>query len=186
MQKTERALRGGLSPRVRGNPYAMPHSAAWRGSIPACAGEPPWRPLEYGHGAVYPRVCGGTRSINQVEAALQGLSPRVRGNLKHDGGKIIGQGSIPACAGEPLFFRRSLCLTGVYPRVCGGTIGGLYECQLYWGLSPRVRGNRNRSDRCRPSRGSIPACAGEPPLEVEQQKVWRVYPRVCGGTPFKS
>ena len=29
---------------------------------------------------VYPRVCGGTRIETVVAAAVQGLSPRVRGN----------------------------------------------------------------------------------------------------------
>ena len=31
--------------------------------------------------------------------------------------------------------------------------------------------------------GSIPACAGEPLVPVVYPLAWRVYPRVCGGTP---
>ena len=30
--------------------------------------------------------------------------------------------------------------------------------------------------------GSIPACAGEPPVTAAILCCWRVYPRVCGGT----
>ena len=30
--------------------------------------------------------------------------------------------------------------------------------------------------------GSIPACAGEPPVAIISSILRRVYPRVCGGT----
>ena len=72
---------------------------------------------------------------------LKGLSPRVRGNLHLGGRPAAVDGSIPACAGEPLpdvgLGRRP----EVYPRVCGGTRA--FSCALYSGsgLSPRVRGN---------------------------------------------
>ena len=50
------------------------------------------------------------------------------------------------------------------------------------GLSPRVRGN-HAGHRRRPCRlGSIPACAGEPASSMSRGRIWRVYPRVCGGT----
>ena len=78
----------GLSPRVRGNLLAGSVAAvAWR-SIPACAGEPgrthaprttPW---------VYPRVCGGTGLPQDVTIPVEGLSPRVRGNLSFDRSKM--------------------------------------------------------------------------------------------------
>ncbi len=70
---------------------------------------------------VYPRVCGGTRIIANNPPNVQGLSPRVRGNL---GGCQVGDAtgrSIPACAGEPLFEMPFLARMEVYPRVCGGT-----------------------------------------------------------------
>ena len=70
----------GLSPRVRGNPIALPTAAVGIRSIPACAGEPPgcWR--RTGLGPVYPRVCGGTYSSGVSAQVENGLSPRVRGN----------------------------------------------------------------------------------------------------------
>ena len=51
---------------------------------------------------VYPRVCGGTRSLRLLIAPT-GLSPRVRGNLLAGlPVTAVNQlGSIPACAGEP-------------------------------------------------------------------------------------
>ena len=53
----------GLSPRVRGNPRAFNQRAAAAGSIPACAGEPQHCHCPHRAGRVYPRVCGGTRSL---------------------------------------------------------------------------------------------------------------------------
>ena len=52
-----------------------------------------------------------------------------------------GQGSIPACAGEPATGGRIAQMRGVYPRVCGGTGAGQWHWETPEGLSPRVRGN---------------------------------------------
>ena len=112
----------GLSPRVRGNLRRLCDSYLYRGSIPACAGEPlvlQPRPRLW---PVYPRVCGGNlprayhhryreRSIPACAgepawrlwwcAGVVGLSPRVRGNLPWTLRWWSWKGSIPACAGEP-------------------------------------------------------------------------------------
>ena len=52
----------GLSPRVRGNRNRGGAGGVGGGSIPACAGEPSCYRLPSIISAVYPRVCGGTRS----------------------------------------------------------------------------------------------------------------------------
>ena len=91
----------GLSPRVRGNPRAYRYTAAAAGSIPACAGEPPKVRCRYGAARVYPRVCGGTLGIINRSINGDGLSPRVRGNLRLQDDLANRGGSIPACAGEP-------------------------------------------------------------------------------------
>ena len=130
---------------------------------------------------VYPRVCGGTdRSNKEARPHVQeGLSPRVRGNpIRLSCLHERRQGSIPACAGEPRV-RPVLQLERqwVYPRVCGGTSTVHIEasarsipacagepfrrCGSGGGLSPRVRGNLQRTYQ-----------------SPEQE----VYPRVCGGT----
>ena len=70
----------------------------------------------------------------------------------------------------------------VYPRVCGGTGARCMRCQYLYGLSPRVRGNREHVMKGIISIGSIPACAGEPGACNERHHQHRVYPRVCGGT----
>ena len=70
----------GLSPRVRGNHCALPVDRPFARSIPACAGEPLYPALVYGHFEVYPRVCGGTPNMSTPSFSIAGLSPRVRGN----------------------------------------------------------------------------------------------------------
>ena len=50
----------GLSPRVRGNPFAVRRGVPLPRSIPACAGEPSRCGIAGCLGTVYPRVCGGT------------------------------------------------------------------------------------------------------------------------------
>ena len=92
----------GLSPRVRGNPAGRCACRRWRGSIPACAGEPVLDPLLDVHLGVYPRVCGGTSSTSAPSNRSYGLSPRVRGNPVSYSSRTTWRGSIPACAGEPL------------------------------------------------------------------------------------
>ena len=71
----------GLSPRVRGNPSTISTATTSGGSIPACAGEPSIEERRANRGRVYPRVCGGTQAETWTNVLLEGLSPRVRGNL---------------------------------------------------------------------------------------------------------
>ncbi len=139
---------GGLSPRVRGNLLVMRAVPSIRGSIPACAGEPPSCSSRHDRQRVYPRVCGGTLGALVADELIEGLSPRVRGNHYSPSLNSSSFGSIPACAGEPGTQPRLRATRRVYPRVCGGTRSG----------GPSL----HRSG------GSIPACAGEPRLT--QQK----------------
>ena len=82
---TQTMVPAGLSPRVRGNHHA-PERAAWRRrSIPACAGEPLHGLACIRRSKVYPRVCGGTQSMDTSSPCFGGLSPRVRGNPQWPG-----------------------------------------------------------------------------------------------------
>ena len=70
----------------------------------------------------------------------------------------------------------------VYPRVCGGTLQKALRGSVMLGLSPRVRGNPQKT-AARPGHPwSIPACAGEPGGAGAARSLAGVYPRVCGGT----
>ena len=153
---------GGLSPPVRGN-HGLPKGwpMRWR-SIPACAGEPTHGGRVGGGAAVYPRLCGGTKAAAIAVDKVDGLSPPVRGNLARMVSAICFPGSIPACAGEPPSKRAARPALSVYPRLCGGTAGGMLSGTRGRGLSPPVRGNLVAAERDPADRRSIPACAGEP------------------------
>ena len=171
----------GLSPRVRGSRLANPRGREQLGSIPACAGEPCRLSLHPHSAWVYPRVCGGARREAAAGRPSQGLSPRVRGSLRPDWLEWPTPGSIPACAGEPSGPSPDRSWRAVYPRVCGGAFPGISGTGSCGGLSPRVRGSPSRTRSGRLSRGSIPACAGEPVHLVGLPLKGAVYPRVCGG-----
>ena len=160
----------------------MSFAARLARSIPACAGEPPYRASCRPSGRVYPRVCGGTWRSRRARRSAAGLSPRVRGNpgTGIPPGRLLR--SIPACAGEPHRSAGRLGRCEVYPRVCGGTPGVLAARRVNAGLSPRVRGNLDGRSARRYDPGSIPACAGEPSMSVIVIPLKAVYPRVCGGT----
>ena len=86
----------------------------------------------------------------------------MRGNQTYPVRREDGQGSIPACAGEPGEAGTVLELLRVDPRVCGGTTAAPPTLSANAGRSPRVRGNHMHRANPHPRRGSIPACAGEP------------------------
>ena len=172
----------GLSPRVRGNPERRLVIDLVLRSISACAGEPRrgWGRLRVGR--VYPRVCGGTSVMPTGKNRTTGLSPRVRGNRMALRCRTPGAGSIPACAGEPIWHVVAVAVIEVYPRVCGGTRTVWHSSTMTIGLSPRVRGNLIISGPTWAALRSIPACAGEPAPVGWRWPVFQVYPRVCGGT----
>ena len=175
-------LNEGLSPRVRGNRRRRRYPLGNGGSIPACAGEPIVGHRKAETARVYPRVCGGTPAGLSRGIPAKGLSPRVRGNRMTLYISRQSPGSIPACAGEPGSGPYISPRPAVYPRVCGGTNAGLDDVQDVGGLSPRVRGNLAPQYAYVRSRGSIPACAGEPGNCRKLVDAVTVYPRVCGGT----
>ena len=125
---------------------------------------------------------GGTARSGLEDVYFQGLSPRVRGNRPEPRHRARLRGSIPACTGEPGYLRTPSPPMRVYPRVYGGTPVLDPSPSPDPGLSPRVRGNRHHLRSRGPSRGSIPACTGEPASEIVQQSNGWVYPRVYGGT----
>ena len=173
---------GGLSPRVRGNLVLLGVYLIGMWSIPACAGEPCSTLTHRSDWGVYPRVCGGTPREWVSRSTTGGLSPRVRGNPSVALKVAQCRGSIPACAGEPVPAVPAALVSGVYPRVCGGTADCGFRNGVKKGLSPRVRGNHLPAGLLYARPRSIPACAGEPSSPpCCGPDIW-VYPRVCGGT----
>ena len=172
----------GLSPRVRGNRIEICIITKGDGSIPACTGEPSKVRSRTIQNWVYPRVYGGTSEPISKITIPPGLSPRVRGNpfLTKKASEIMG--SIPACTGEPAYDSALEWVLRVYPRVYGGTRMMSWRLLPSLGLSPRVRGNRRNPSVPYGGTGSIPACTGEPSCGRIPCNMWRVYPRVYGGT----
>ena len=139
----------GPSPRVRGSLVQARFGSAFKGSIPACAGEPQSVYREWLGRGVHPRVCGGATKrrgpippcagpsprvrgspdLSKCGALRRGPSPRVRGSRI---GSVRGSRlmrSIPACAGEPGGLDFLADIERVHPRVCGGASGrGRYLC----------------------------------------------------------
>ena len=152
----------GLSPRLRGNQVRRVLRDDGTGSIPAPAGEPPLSASWVGSHRVYPRACGGTQLALCLRPALDGLSPRLRGNLMPVRRHLRSLRSIPAPAGEPSPSLRAYPGIRVYPRACGGTIRVDHRATDIDGLSPRLRGNQLRLSRRTEHHRSIPAPAGEP------------------------
>ncbi len=172
----------GLSPRGRGNLCTKWGQGAYRGSIPAWAGEP-------GSGedaapilTVYPRVGGGTSRMSGQRSASRGLSPRGRGNHFRADACFYFTRSIPAWAGEPARRLSTGLYEPVYPRVGGGTAVDHWQNEVIRGLSPRGRGNQGVDSVGALWYRSIPAWAGEPHIRHIANERNAVYPRVGGGT----
>ena len=156
------SLGQGLSPHVRGNRGRGQAFGRRGGSIPACTGKPGNIGSGYRTLGVYPRMYGETpRKSKRVQDAL-GLSPHVRGNLPAAMDRSVGAGSIPACTGKPYPRARARTCEEVYPRMYGETPANTPPRSGGPGLSPHVRGNRQRGASTKSCIWSIPACTGKP------------------------
>ena len=116
----------------------------------------------------------------------QGLSPLVRGKRQHHDTNIYTRGSIPACAGETNSAICAWVSQTVYPRLCGGNMGEIHLASGLMGLSPLVRGKQSNKPTGKTGRGSIPACAGETTINLNETLSGWVYPRLCGGNMVSS
>ena len=134
----------GLSPRVRGIPFAEEPRPRTVRSIPACTGNP-YEPKPFVRDwEVYPRVYGESAATPMIPYLKAGLSPRVRGIPGDGGGRRQHPGSIPACTGNPNPNEPAKNWAQVYPRVYGESLGGILAGLRHTGLSPRVRGIRQQ------------------------------------------
>ena len=172
----------GPSPRMRGNPHDAREGARHGGPIPAHAGQPARRTQPSPTTRAYPRACGATEGMCRSASAQYGLSPRMRGNHPAVSDRLARQGPIPAHAGQPRANRDGVRSLGAYPRACGATGPVSWADPSAWGLSPRMRGNRNVSKVLTCAAGPIPAHAGQPVRWRPLVRRRRAYPRACGAT----
>ncbi len=171
----------GRSPRARGRPPSRDWRSGRAGSIPACAGETWWRRSSRRPSRVDPRVRGGDASARMISRAGMGRSPRARGRRCTQEAAALGQGSIPACAGETSSATCTAPLPRVDPRVRGGDSSGSWRGLRVGGRSPRARGRPVFNSSWAANMGSIPACAGETEGFPRSASCARVDPRVRGG-----
>ena len=157
-----------------------------RGTIPACAGEPRLHESRPSQAGDHPRVRGGTCPTAPQPHPAEGPSPRARGNRLTTMATARSMGTIPACAGEPERVCGGELVRGDHPRVRGGTKLVAEALKRHPGPSPRARGNPRRSIWRSHHRGTIPACAGEPPRPPPRASAPRDHPRVRGGTGRRS
>ena len=115
-----RKLKSGSSPHVRGTPAWTGQHPAWRGIIPACA--------------------GNTRRRLLRDKRLLGSSPHVRGTPGAVRGPDDLEGIIPACAGNTRWKPRSSQRARDHPRMCGEHISPVSIGNPLPGSSPHVRG----------------------------------------------
>ena len=130
----------------------------------------------------YPRLRGGTNDALAECGEAGGLSPPARGNPGGAERRVMTEGPIPACAGEPLVRGGGQRVHGAYPRLRGGTRATSCPGRLLSGLSPPARGNQDQLGNVLADGGPIPACAGEPPSTARAWYGRRAYPRLRGGT----
>ncbi len=149
------------------------------GSIPAPTG----KPLGLSRLPIIPAPTGKPLSqFVRRNVDEDGLSPRLRGNLRHHFGDTPVEGSIPAPTGKPPPGRPRLADTGVYPRAYGETGPSSWAGSSRTGLSPRLRGNPVVNAVSRHCLRSIPAPTGKPAIPAPAVTTSPVYPRAYGET----
>ena len=170
----------GPSPRVRGIPRSGRSERSGIGSIPAGAGNPRGTLPGRVRMRVHPRGCGESGDYNPQMKMSQGPSPRVRGIPQRVPDLLLGPGSIPAGAGNPVRAALVMQLEWVHPRGCGESQRLVRPNGPARGPSPRVRGIPCSGMRRPGMIGSIPAGAGNPRRGGGPPPRPRVHPRGCG------
>ena len=152
----------GRSPRARGSHDSRSFRRCFRGSIPACAGEPSEVSYSASFAKVDPRVRGGATAVPVGNLRAKGRFPRARGSPGAQGGGGDPKGSIPACAGEPPMASPLHRHFESIPACAG---------------EPEVKAALAISQR------SIPACAGEPAQPNPYALLTESIP-ACAGEPL--
>ena len=96
-------------------------------SIPAYAGDPVFAARDAALGKVYPRLRGGSAERAVITRLADGLSPPTRGILRARRIAYNRDRSIPAYAGDPRIRRVAVSVSGVYPRLRGGSFDVEWE-----------------------------------------------------------
>ena len=151
---------GGSSPRMRGTHVSPFREFAFRGIIPAYAGNTPVPCFVDLRFRDHPRVCGEHSPQAQNLIIAAGSSPRMRGTPHHDTNQPVCKGIIPAYAGNTYGVAFASAIAWDHPRVCGEHLSMWRVRSCCLGSSPRMRGTPE-PELVRPApHGIIPAYAG--------------------------
>ena len=170
----------GSSPRMRGTQTHPRHQRSTRGIIPAYAGNTGSARTLRRSARDHPRVCGEHWERTNASSLSTGSSPRMRGTPDLGRALAVGEGIIPAYAGNT-----GDCLSHVlafedHPRVCGEHYRLSLQRPRLWGSSPRMRGTLTASGMVDAEAGIIPAYAGNTCPAIHKHSRTRDHPRVCG------
>ena len=111
---------------------------------------------------------------------LWGSSPRMRGTLRTPVVRSVGNGIIPAHAGNTNRGGSQHQPSQDHPRACGEHRCGCQWVEESWGSSPRMRGTRLTILLKTKSARIIPAHAGNTRRSVTHRRPHVDHPRACG------
>ena len=159
-------MASGPSPRGRGNHRAPVQPSAWKGTIPARAGQPGFNAAFRERERDHPRAGGATAMRPDEGMLVKGPSPRGRG--------------------QPPSQIETALSPGDHPRAGGATPNRSARRALSKGPSPRGRGNHRRGHSWRGGHRTIPARAGQPLARGFSSRTRRDHPRAGGATGCSS
>ena len=139
-QRVDDCVIRGSSPRLRGTPEPKHGKTRVRGIIPALAGNTSLAVTFSRSRRDHPRACGEHGEQVTHAPSPVGSSPRLRGTLLRTLGLQLGQGIIPALAGNTATTPVASPLSRDHPRACGEHECFINSANGYWGSSPRLRG----------------------------------------------
>mgnify|MGYP000845858512 CR=1 FL=1 len=150
----------GSSPHARGTLLVSFYHHVERGIIPACAGNTRYGLFFFFYPWDHPRMRGEHEGFEGVLDECAGSSPHARGTLRLTGRGRIGNGIIPACAGNTIVQPKEQVRWRDHPRMRGEHKPSSRSSLKRRGSSPHARGTPGRSSPTSWYGGIIPACAG--------------------------
>ena len=125
-------------------------------------------------------MCGEQRLCANMDGAIRGSPPRVRGTVSKQANNLPAVRITPACAGNSAAEGVGEGAELDHPRVCGEQCFAVIPGPVRIGSPPRVRGTalprRHYSFELR----ITPACAGNSSGAICRRNFYRDHPRVCG------
>ena len=128
----------------------------------------------------HPRGCGEHMHHMPGVDLQEGSSPRMRGALRTQRGRVKTQRIIPADAGSTMYRPLMSPSSADHPRGCGEHGFAYFPHILCYGSSPRMRGAHQGTLAGQKCRGIIPADAGSTAPGIRRSPDPQDHPRGCG------